>query len=855
MNLDIMFNQIPFERADAPPSSCYHCGLSAREYLYGTFNGARLSFCCQGCLSVCGYIYGAGLESYYDRRDKSRPSAPPPLPPLPSAAPAFEDESVFTSAGKDVLEAMLIIEGIHCAACVWLIEKAATRTPGVVDATVNFSTHRMKVRWRSPAASLDKILSRIVSLGYGAAPYDAEAVEAPLERKKNDVMVRLSIAAFGTLATMFMAEGLYAGYFWGIETGYRSFLQWMSLIMTAPVVFYSGAPFMASAWAGLRMRTMTMDLPVALGALITFFYSAWATVAHRGDVYFDSASMFIFLILAGRYIEAAARKKAGSATARLASLKTAMATVIIGGVRASVPVKSVRPGDIVEVKPGEEVPLDGVVIDGESRVDESMLTGEPMPVIKAAGDRVCAATINTDGAFTFKVTEIGGDTRLSRIKRLVEEAQMSKAPIQKMADAIAAYFVPFILAAAAFTYIYWSSHDPSRAVIYAVAVLIITCPCALALATPAAILAGCGAAAREGVLIKSGEALEKVCKATHVVLDKTGTLTEGRMSVTDVVPAEGLTQDAVVATAAPAELSSEHPLGKAVVAEAARRSIRTDDKVEGFRAYPGRGVECLATGLAPEAGGAAKALRAVAPISPCVKLRMLAGNRDFMTDRGVTVPQYLIDAEKGLNAEGKTVVYAAGQTSPDNECQIAGIIAVSDRLKPESPALVKELYCMGLKVTMLSGDSPAAAEAVARRIGIQDVRAGVLPEDKEKVVMSLQKDGDVVVMVGDGINDGPALARADIGMAIGSGTDLAIGSSDIILLNGNPMMVARALKISKKTMRTVRQNLWTSFVYNMVFTPLAALGYVVPVVAAVAMPLSSLAVIGNSVRAGRVRRA
>lgn len=852
MNLDIMLSPLPAEFTDAAASCCYHCGLGSREYLYGTFNGAVQSFCCEGCLSVCGYIYGAGLESYYDRREKSRPGAPPPLPPLPSAANSFEDDSAFASVGKDVKEATLIIEGIHCSACVWLIEKVAVRTQGVVEASVNFSTHRMKVRWRSQAVSLDSILSRIVSLGYGVVPYDAEAVEAPLERKKNDVMVRLSVAAFGTLATMFMAEGLYAGYFRGMETGYRSFLQWTSLFMTAPVVFYSGAPFMASAWAGLRHRTMTMDMPVALGALITFFYSAWSTVLQRGDVYFDSASMFILLILAGRYLEAAARKKAGSATARLASLKTAMATVIIGGVRASVPVKSVRPGDIVEVKPGEQVPLDGVVIDGESRVDESMLTGEPMPVKKAAGDRVCAATTNTDGAFTFKVTETGKDTRLSRITRLVEEAQTGKAPIQKIADAVAAYFVPFILVAAALTYIYWSSHDPTRAVIYAVAVLIITCPCALALATPAAILAGCGAAAREGVLIKSGEALERVCKATHVVLDKTGTLTEGRMSVTDVVPANGLTQDAVVATAAPAELSSEHPVGKAIVAEAARRSIRTDGKVEGFRAYPGRGVECLTTSLAPAADG----LRAIEPIRACVKPRLLAGNRNFMTEMGVTVPQYLIEAEKRLNAEGKTVVYAARQTGPEAvECAVAGIIAVSDRLKPESAALVKELYCMGLKVTMLSGDSPAAAEAMARRIGIQDVRAGVLPEDKEKVIMSLQQDGDVVVMVGDGINDGPALARADIGMAIGSGTDLAIGSSDIILLNGNPMMVARALEISKKTMRTVRQNLWTSFVYNMVFTPLAALGYVVPVMAAVAMPLSSLAVIGNSVRAGRVRRA
>ncbi len=818
-------------------AECFHCGQGAPEPLYETFGAKELAFCCQGCLSVCRYIFDAGLEGYYEKRTGSRPLRPPSIQPQDLE---IDDDPEFVRSSGDTKEASLMVEGIHCAACVWLIEKVVGKMPGVIEASVNLSTHRMTVRWDGRTTTLGRVLSKVTSLGYGAAPYDAQGAEAVLARKKNDMLVRLVVAAFGTAATMFFAEGLYAGYFWGIESEFRNFLQWASLVVTAPVVFYSGAPFIKGSLNGLRNRAMTMDLPVALGSLITFFYSAWATVRGRGDVYFDSTAMFIALILAGRYLEAAAKKKAWGATARLVSLDADTATVIRDGAREVVPVKAVAVGDILEVKPGEKVPLDGVITEGESRIDESMLTGESHPVAKAAGAKVYGATRNIDGVFRFRVTETGKDTVFARIARLVEDAQMHKARIQRIADRIAGYFVPFILATAAFTYLYWSVHSPSHAVIYAVAVLIITCPCALALATPAAVLVGCGAAAREGILIKNGEVLEKAYKTRHVVFDKTGTLTEGRMSVTDIVPSRrgdlDRAEEGLLKAAASVEQFSEHPIGRAVTDAAAARSVGVYRKVEGFRAYPGRGVEGV---VGTDGSGTGRLL-------------VLVGSRGFMAERSVEVGKELVDEEERLNAEGKTVIYVASSSPSDGaRPRVEGLVAVSDPPRLQSRAAVEELKRMGFKVTMLSGDNRATAEAVARTIGIDGVIAGVLPDAKEGVIRKLQGDGDVVVMVGDGINDAPALARADVGMAMGSGTDAAIGSADIVLLNSNPLMVARAMEISRRTFGAIRQNLWISFFYNIIFTPLAVMGFIVPVVAAVAMPLSSLVVIANSMRVRR----
>lgn len=838
------------KEAEEKIESCYHCGQAIpSRALYETIRGAELGFCCNGCASVCKYIYEAGLEDYYEKRDRSRPG----VPLFQAKGAGVNDELMFVNIDGGLKEASLIIDGIHCAACIWLIEKVVGAMPGVADARLNFSTHRMAVKWDGAKTALNDILGKVRSIGYAATPYDPSA-EVPLLKKNNDALVRLSIAGFGFAATMFLAEGLYGGYLWGMDRGFRDFFQWMSFAVAIPVVFYSGAPFITGAYNGLKNRAMTMDLPIALGSLATFFYSAWATILKREEVYFDSVVMFIFLILIGRSLEAAAKKRAWNATSRLMHFEADAATVVVDGVRSNIPVRSVKPGDILEVKPGEKVPVDGFIIEGGSRVDESMLTGESMPVEKVKGSRVYGSTANTAGAFLFRVTETGKDTVLSKITRLAEDAQAQKANVQRIADRIAGYFVPSVLAISVLTYMYWSVHDPSHAVIYSVAVLIITCPCALALATPAAILAGCGSAAKEGILVKSGSALEKIHKATHVVFDKTGTLTEGRMSVTDVIPFGVEDTVSLLGLAASVERFSEHPIGKAICVEAEKRSIEIKGLVEGFKAYPGKGVEGAVQKkelLEPAGYASFPKISNVFDFSLAAgKDTVLVGSRAFFIERGVEIPYVLLDREEMLNNEGKTAVYVA--ISEDGPSfRLSGIIAVADPLRAGAADLVKRLKDMGLKVTMLSGDNRRVAMAVAEALGIDNVVAEVLPEDKEEVIKDLQKSGEVVVMAGDGINDGPALARADAGIAMGSGAYMAIESADIILLNNDPLLVSRVVEISRKTFKAIKGNLAISFAYNLLFTPLAAMGYVVPVMAAITMPLSSLAVIGNSVRAGR----
>ncbi|MBI5642499.1 MAG: heavy metal translocating P-type ATPase [Deltaproteobacteria bacterium] len=805
--------------------TCFHCGEALpAEALARAFKGEELKFCCNGCRSVCSYIFEAGLEGYYEKRDKK-----PGAPFLPKGAAESEDPDFVKKKGG-VKEACLIIEGIHCSACIWLIEKVMGKMEGVRSARLNYSTHKLRIEWDASKTSMNEVISKISSIGYGAAPFDNSNDEL-LKNKKDDALIRVSVAGFGTLASMFLAEGLYGGYLWGIDEGFKGFLQWASLLVSIPVVFYSGLPFIKGAYNGLRNRAMTMDMPIAAGALITFFYSVWATVRGSGDVYFDSAVMFIFFILIGRYLEAVSKKKAAERISRLTSLETTTAVLYRNGLRRAVPLKSIIRGDIIEIRPGDKVPLDGVLLEGASRLDEAMLTGESRPVEKGKDDLIWGGTLNLDGSFLLKVTEVGGFTRISRIKRLIEDAELNKTRIQKMADKIAGYFIPAILSAAVLTFLYWTMYDPPHALVYAVTVLIITCPCALALATPAAILAGSGRAAREGVLIKNNEALELVCKATHIVFDKTGTLTEGRMSVTDIVTLNCMEEELLTLVAA-IEQYSEHPIGKAICAEARKRGIVFGKA--GFKACPGKGVKGVVRNTEIIGAGA------------IFESTIYAGSSKFMRDEGFEITKELSASEEKFNAEGKTVVYVAREGRADKEA--LGLLAVSDPLRAESREAVSNLKSMGLRVTILSGDKRAVAEAVGEAIGVTDVVAELLPEDKEKAIRKLKAKGEAVIMVGDGVNDGPALAASDIGIAMGSGTDLAISSADIVLLSNNPLKVVKAIDISRKTFRAIKENLWLSVLYNLVFMPLAAFGFIVPVIAAVAMPLSSLAVIGNSIR-------
>ena len=825
---------------------CFHCGLELPRFTESAvMAGVKRVFCCNGCKSVCDYIFSAGLESYYDRRGDLRPLAPPELKNL------FDQELVDTTefiskGGEGEAEAAFMVEGIHCSACVWLIERAVSKIPGVTYGRINFTTNRMTVRWSGNGTTIKDIMHTLRGLGYSALPYDAKKGAELLEAEKRTLLTRLSVAAVGMAATMFFAEGLYGGYFWGIEEGYRDLLQYLSLAVSLPVVFYSGSSFFVGSYNAIKSKYVTMDMPVALGLLMTFFYSAWATLKGRSDVYFDCAAMFVFLILLGRYFELSAKKKARMDTERLFGLNPNSATVIRGGVSSLVSIREVVVGDEVEVGPGQTVPMDGLVTYGRAAVDESMLTGESTTIMKEIGSRLLGGTINTDGILRFSVTAVGDKTILGEIRRLVEGAQLDKAAIEKFTDKVARVFVPSILVVALVTFTSWLFIDPSRAVIVTVTVLIVSCPCALALAVPAAVVSATGRGSRLGIIVKSSAVFQAMGEATRVVFDKTGTLTYGRPKVTDVILSgeREVSEDFLIEIAAMVEASSEHPLGRAIVNEAKVRSLYNESfLVKDFRLSQGRGVSAeveLDALINSDSDGKGT----VADV--------FVGSSAFMRSEGFEVSAKLLDDVERLAKASKSVVCVAMNSYGRSE--LLGLIALKDKLREGTAELVASLKRRGLKVTILSGDTRSVVSMVADDLGIDDIIAEVMPADKERAIVELKERGDKVIMVGDGINDGPALARADVGMAMGEGTALAIDSADMVLLNTNPESLIKAIDLSDSTMSAIKQNLTFSFAYNLILIPLAAAGLVVPLIAAIAMPLSSLFVIGNAIRlSGRIR--
>lgn len=805
-------------------TNCHHCesGLPANAVITAEIAGRERHFCCHGCHTVCAMIHELGMADYYEKRD---PAALGNLPlPLQADIEVYDRPEVaaefVTMRDGNIREAALIIDGIHCAACLWLNEKVLRETPGVVSATLNYSTHRARICWDDSTTRLSAIIRRIAAIGYQAKPYDPTAIEEPRLKRNRDLLARLAFAGFGAAAVSIMAEALYGGYFWGIEAKFKNYFQWVSMLVTTPVVLYSGMPFFSGAWRGLRNRALNMDLPIALGVLVAYIYSVIATFSGKGEVYFDSAAMFLFIILVGRHLEGAALRRAGEVTERLLHLGARTATLLIGEERVTVPVRELKLDDMVEVKPGEKIPADGMLVSGASWLDESMLTGEGRPVAKQAGAQVSGGTLNGNGTFVFKVTGVGKDTALARIVRLVEEAQATRAPFQLMADRISRWFVGVVLLLAAAALLYWYPQNPVKAVEIAIAVLIITCPCALALATPAAVIVATGLGAKKGILFRGGDVLEKAAGVTHVVLDKTGTLTEGKMEIADVIPAGPLSRLPLLTVAASLEAMSEHPIGKAILRKADEEGISVN-RVSEFLAWPGRGIS-----------GVWQHRTAV------------AGTADFLRERGVNIPVGLTAPARQLEQDGKTLVYV----SADNE--FLGTLVIADRLRNDAARTVASLKAMGLKVTLLTGDSLGAARTAAHEAGIDNVIARVLPQDKEAVIRKLQEAGDRVVMVGDGVNDAPALVRADVGMALVSGSDVSVEAADIVLPANRLDAVTSALALSRRTFGIIRQNLWLSALYNGIAVPMALLGLVAPVVAAIAMPISSLAVVGNALRIG-----
>ncbi len=824
----------------AEPTFCFHCGLPVAEKLNITvkYKGKDEPMCCYGCQAVAQAIIDSGMDDFYKYRTSTAEKPEEIVPEFLQQLKAYDNSEVQkkfvhetndkTSSGK-ALEASLILEGITCAACVWLNEKHLNSLEGVISANINYSNHRARVRWDNSKIQLSDILESISRIGYLAHPYDPEQQQRILEKERKQQIKRLGLSGLLGMQVMIFAVAMYTGEWWGIEQSFKQSFRWISLVLTIPILLYASSVFFKSAFRDLSNKRVGMDVPVSLGIAIAFSASLIHTIKGSGEVYFDSVAMFTFFLLSARFFEIGSRKKTSEATEALLNLKPAIATRLINYTdthsgtdtstntldqQQSVAVTELNIGDFLLVRPGETIPADGIIISGNSSINESLITGESLPVSKHSEDPVIGGSTNTENPLIIQVTKLGEDSVLSSIQRLINEAQTTKPAIAKLADKIASWFVSILLIIAAIVAYYWYKVDAGQWLEITIATLVVSCPCALSLATPAAITAASGQLAKIGLLPKRAHALETLAHATDFVFDKTGTLTEGKIVLKKIVlTTDRFDQKQALTIAASLEAGSEHPIARAIL-DANQQSLSA---VKNLSHTTGFGIQGTIN-----------------------ETEWFIGNKEFIKLHSTGT----LDNDP---ANTGSEIYLATKE------QCLAIFILSDNIRKEAKPLIEQLHRQHKKTHLMSGDSLENARNISAQLGIQDCQAELKPEDKLKRVNTLQQQGAIVVMTGDGVNDAPVLAGADLSIAMGKGTQLAAATADMILISNNIEHIYHGYLIAIKTLHIIKQNLSWALLYNVTAIPAAAMGYVEPWLAAIGMSVSSLVVVLNALRLNRIK--
>ena len=811
----------------ASQASCYHCGLPIPDgvSLDVAINAQPRAMCCEGCRAVAEAIVANGLEAYYLNRD-AMPESPREARPEILDSLALYDQAEFQKTfvralGEHEQEASLVLEGITCAACVWLNEQHVAQVPGVLAVEVNYTTRRARVRWDDRQVALSQILKAITDIGYRAHPFDPARQEAVAQKERRAMLWRLAVSGLGMMQVMMYAYPTYVANDGDLTPDVEVLLRWSSLFLTLPVILYACGPFFRNAWRDIKWRRVGMDTPVALGIGAAFLASLWATIVNQGHVYYDSINMFVFFLLGGRYLELLARQKALRATEELGRLAPAFADRLLVGdeneATERILVSALNVGDCVLVKPGTQVPADGRVLSGQTSVDESLLTGESLPVPKSVGALVTGGSMNIESPITVQVEQVGEGTRLSAILKLMERGALEKPVAVTTADRVASWFLWGLLLLAAITAAVWWWLDPTRALPVTVAVLVVSCPCALSLATPVALTIATGRLAREGLLVTRGHAVETLAQVTDVVLDKTGTLTTGVMKLERIQLLSSLDEQHCLQMAASLEQTSSHPLARALVraAEDLPR-LGVSDAIH----ETGGGIEATVNGRQLRIGHADYVAGLVGDLSlPESATASSAATTLYLGERGAWLARF----------------------------------DISDALRPDALAAINALKAMGCSVSLLSGDDPMVVRAIAQQLGISDAAGRELPQTKLARVAELQAAGRVVCMVGDGVNDAPVLAHAQVSVAMGEGTELARTQADCVLLGQHLLVLPAAIRLSRAARKTIRENLWWAIVYNAIALPVAMCGFLTPWMAGIGMSFSSLWVVLNSLRLQRAR--